>query len=605
MNPDYEYLFFDDAQVAKFVDQEFPEYRSVFDSFKYPIQRYDFFRYLSVYRYGGFYFDVDVLLASDLSALLELGCVFPFEALTISRFLRDNLGMDWLVGNYAFGATPGHPFLQAIIENCVRGQRDPDWVKPMMRGSPPLLGDEYYILNSTGPGVVSRTLAENGDLAKTLTVLFPDDVCDLRNWNRFGDYGIHLANSSWRRHKSFARDKFSGYCWRWIQHRRVKKARKFGKTRYHPDSISEGSRAERVPLPARIPLVSILIPAYNADRWVAEAISSATAQTWSRKEIILIDDGSTDQTLAIARQFQSGSVCIVRQDNQGAAAARNHALQLSQGDYIQYLDADDLMAPDKIERQLAALREGNSKRTLLSAPWAPFYYRTSRARFVRSSLWQDLSPAEWLMRKMGENLGMQTATWLTSRELVEAAGPWDTRLCYDDDGEYFCRVLSASEGTRFVPEAKVFYRVTPSNRLSYIGSSPEKIGAMFLSMKLHVQYLRSLEDSQRVRRACLAYLQAWYHLFYTGRPDRVAELQGLAEQLQGRLDPPHLRWKYAWMKPLVGRKAANYAQIALPQVKTFWLRQWDRVMFKLEAGEVALATPTTLLGSIDRIRKGE
>ncbi len=153
LNPGYEYLFFDDAQVEEFVKREFPHYCSVFDSFQFPIQRYDFFRYLAVYRYGGFYFDLDVLLASGLSALLEHGCVFPFEALTVSHFMRDNLRMDWLIGNYGFGAAPRHLFLEAIIENCVRGQRDPNWVKPMMRGSPPLLKDEFFILNSTGPGL--------------------------------------------------------------------------------------------------------------------------------------------------------------------------------------------------------------------------------------------------------------------------------------------------------------------------------------------------------------------------------------------------------------------------------------------------------------------
>jgi len=57
--------------------------------------------------------------------------------------------------------------------------------------------------------------------------------------------------------------------------------------------------------------------------------------------------------------------------------------------------------------------------------------------------------------QLGQNLYMQTATWLVSRELTEAAGPWDTRLLGDDDGEYFCRVLLASNGVRFVPEAKV------------------------------------------------------------------------------------------------------------------------------------------------------
>lgn len=234
LNPDYEYLFFDNAQVEDFVDREFPQYRPVFDSFRYPIQRYDFFRYLAVYRYGGFYFDVDVLLASNLSDLLEYGCVFPFEALTVSRFLREDLGMDWQIGNYAFGAARGHIFLEAIIENCVRAQRDPKWVKPMMRGTPLFRDDEFFILNSTGPGLISRTLAENKELARTVTVLFPDDVCDVRNcWNLFGRWGVHLADSSWRNKKSFVHDRFSGYCWQWIQYRNIQRARRLGKSRNH------------------------------------------------------------------------------------------------------------------------------------------------------------------------------------------------------------------------------------------------------------------------------------------------------------------------------------------------------------------------------------
>ena len=116
-------MFFDEARVQAFIDQEFPQYRVVFDSFRFPIQRYDFFRYLAVYRHGGFYFDLDVMLASGLSDLLEFGCVFPFEALTLNEFLRNHHNMDWEIGNYAFGAAAGHPFLEAIIENCVRAKR--------------------------------------------------------------------------------------------------------------------------------------------------------------------------------------------------------------------------------------------------------------------------------------------------------------------------------------------------------------------------------------------------------------------------------------------------------------------------------------------------
>ena len=231
LNPDYDYLFFDNGDVEAFVDREFPQYRKVFDSFSFAIQRYDFFRYLAVYRYGGFYFDLDVLLASSLSPLLECGCVFPFEGLTISHFLRDQHKMDWELGNYAFGAGPEHPFLKAVIENCVRAQAESNWVKPMLRGSPMILRSEYVVLNTTGPGLLSRTFAENPELAKTVTVLFPDDVCDESKWNCFGNFGVHVMEGSWRTKGRSIRTRLAQRWEHWESRRLLKHSRKLGKTR--------------------------------------------------------------------------------------------------------------------------------------------------------------------------------------------------------------------------------------------------------------------------------------------------------------------------------------------------------------------------------------
>jgi glycosyltransferase involved in cell wall biosynthesis len=335
------------------------------------------------------------------------------------------------------------------------------------------------------------------------------------------------------------------------------------------------------------PLVSILIPAYNAEDWIASTLQSALGQTWPRKEIIVVDDGSRDRTAEVARRFASKQVAVISTENRGLSAAVNYGFRLSQGDYIQELDADDLLGPDKIERQLAALRQGDSRRILLSSPWAPFYYRTRGARFVQNTLCQDLSPVEWLLRKMGQNLHMQNATWLVSRELTEAAGPWDERLHFDQDGEYFARVLLASEGTRFVPETGIFYRASAWNRVSYLGNSNKKKESLLRSMKLHIQYLRSLEESERVRRACLTYLQTWYGSFYPDHPDLVADLKSLAAQLHGHLEPPHLRRKYSWMKSLLGWRAAKWAQAKLPEARGVLLRRWDRAMYRLEARQAA------------------
>ena len=181
LNPDYEYEYFDDAKVLDFFDTVASEYRAIFDSFKWPIQRYDFFRYVVIYCLGGFYFDLDVLLVRNLDCLLDRDCVFPFEELSLNWFLRHRCSMDWEVGNYAFGATPKHPFIKAVIDNCIRAQKDRKWAEAMMQGIPRALRCQFYVPNTTGPGLVSRTLVENPFLQDRVSILFPDDVCDERN----------------------------------------------------------------------------------------------------------------------------------------------------------------------------------------------------------------------------------------------------------------------------------------------------------------------------------------------------------------------------------------------------------------------------------------
>ena len=328
------------------------------------------------------------------------------------------------------------------------------------------------------------------------------------------------------------------------------------------------------------PLVSILIPAFNAGKWIADAIGSAMTQTWPNKEVIVVDDGSRDETLSIARACASKEVKVVGQANQGAAAARNQAYAICQGDYIQWLDADDLLGPDKIAKQIEAVERGTGPRTLLSSAFGTFMYRPHRARFSPTPLWCDLSPVEWLIRKMGQNCSMQTATWLVSRELTEATGPWNTQLHVDDDGEYFCRALLASNGTKFVREAQVLYRnMTDAGRVSAIGHSDRKIEALFVSTQLCIHYLRTLEDSDRVRAACVSYLRFHLHELYPERPDLVEKAAQLAASLGGRLQvPPPFSWKYAWIEKCFGPSLAKRASIVMPRCRWAMVRSWDNLL---------------------------
>jgi len=209
LHPDWKFLFFDDTEVHSFIAKEFPEYLSVFNRFPRNIQRIDFFRYLAIYKWGGFYFDLDVFLWSSLEPLTNGACIFPFEELTFNSCLREHFGMDWEVGNYAFGSMARHPFLKAVIENCVRALEEPAWVKPMMRGIPAPFRADFHVLNTTGPGLISRTLAEHQESARGLTVLFPDDVCNPDSWHHFGNFGVHLMEGSLRDKGSFLRRRFA------------------------------------------------------------------------------------------------------------------------------------------------------------------------------------------------------------------------------------------------------------------------------------------------------------------------------------------------------------------------------------------------------------
>jgi inositol phosphorylceramide mannosyltransferase catalytic subunit len=231
LNPDFEYLFFDDSRIEDVINGQFPEYRGMINSFRFPIQRYDFFRYLAVYHFGGFYLDCDVLLACSLSDLIDFGCVFPFEELNLNIFLRQEFGMDWGIGNYAFGAAEKHPFILEIIKNCVKAQKNPMWAQQMMRSLPGMFHRRYYVLNTTGPGLVARTLAEYPEAGNQVKILFPKNVCDSRNWYQFGTVGVHLMKGTWRKERGFLRNRLYAAWLSWIENKLFKESRKLGEKR--------------------------------------------------------------------------------------------------------------------------------------------------------------------------------------------------------------------------------------------------------------------------------------------------------------------------------------------------------------------------------------
>src|SRR2546426_10237986 len=313
-------------------------------------------------------------------------------------------------------------------------------------------------------------------------------------------------------------------------------------------------------------LVSILIPAYNAEKWVADTIKSALRQTWPKKEIIIVNDGSSDNTLTIAKHFESRTLNVISQENRGATAARNRALEYAQGDYIQWLDADDLLASNKISEQLKVADRGATTLALYSSPHGTFYWRPEKARFVPNSLWQDLTHLDYMIKNFSQNHWMIPAAWLVSRRLTEKAGPWDERLTLNDDGEYFCRVVAASEGIKFVREARCYYRQSGVNQLSR-SNGEQACKSLLLSLSLSIGYLLSFEDSERTRRASLTLLQDNLPYFYPEQAEVLEKINTLAFELGGELMTPRFGWKSDLMQRLFGRTRGKKVMTRLRKLK--------------------------------------
>ncbi|HXA13543.1 MAG TPA: glycosyltransferase family 2 protein, partial [Opitutaceae bacterium] len=166
-----------------------------------------------------------------------------------------------------------------------------------------------------------------------------------------------------------------------------------------------------------IPFISILIPCHNAAPWLVQTLESALAQTWAHKEIIVVDDGSTDDSAGIAHTYASRGVRLVLQENRGAAAARNHALREARGEFLQFLDADDLISLEKISAQVALLSTRPTG-TVASCAWGRFADDPATARFIDEAVFRDFTPMDFMALSACTGAMMHPSAWLVPRAVA-------------------------------------------------------------------------------------------------------------------------------------------------------------------------------------------
>jgi glycosyltransferase involved in cell wall biosynthesis len=199
-------------------------------------------------------------------------------------------------------------------------------------------------------------------------------------------------------------------------------------------------------------LVSILIPCFNAERWISQCIESALAQTWEEKEVIVVDDGSTDGSLKVIQSF-GDRIRWETGPNRGGNVARNRLLELSRGDWLQYLDADDYLLPDKIEKQMQFIASNPG----VDVAFSRVIQETHEGGKVNQQVSLMLEPLDPWCLLLRWDLP-QTGALLWRKRAVVSVGGWKVDQPCCQEHELYLRMLQAGHQFAYCRDYGAVYR---------------------------------------------------------------------------------------------------------------------------------------------------
>lgn len=261
------------------------------------------------------------------------------------------------------------------------------------------------------------------------------------------------------------------------------------------------------------PLVSICMPAYNAEAYIYEAVNSILEQSYRNLELIIVNDGSTDRTGEIIEEIKDSRIKLIHTNNKGQCTAANHAFYKSTGDLIKFMDADDLISNDFIQLQVNCLK--GREDAVASANWGRFYKNDLKTFQLSGDIIRsDCNPIDWLVTSMyNKQAMMQCGLWLIPRNILNSAGLWNENLSLINDFEFFIRVLLNSKKIRFTENAILYYRSGMENSLSKLKSRKGAESA-YNSISLGTESMLKHENSIRVRKIAADCFQKFIYTFY-------------------------------------------------------------------------------------------
>ena len=301
--------------------------------------------------------------------------------------------------------------------------------------------------------------------------------------------------------------------------------------------------------------VSVIMPAYNAGKYIKDAINCIINQSFKDWELIIIDDGSTDNTYQIAKTFESERIRIFSFPNAGAAAARNYGYKLSKGSYIKFFDADDLINSQMLEEQvkLAILHPDS----IISAQWGRFFNNDiSTFKIKNTETNHDLMPIDWICQAWKNAKPMhQCGIFLLPRQIIEKAGLWDESLSLNDDMEFFTRNILAAQSVVFCKMGTLYYRSGGNNNLSST-TNKKAIDSLFNSIDKSTKYLLAKKNDYITQKLTADIWQKFVYDAYLFQSEltEIGELRVL--QYGGSLLKIHGGRRVLFLTRLLGWKMA-------------------------------------------------
>jgi glycosyltransferase involved in cell wall biosynthesis len=298
-------------------------------------------------------------------------------------------------------------------------------------------------------------------------------------------------------------------------------------------------------------LVSVIIPCYNAARWLGEAIESALAQTYKSVEVIVVDDGSTDSSLAIARSY-GRHIRVEIGPNRGSSVARNRGLTLAQGEFIEFLDADDYLLPQKIERQVNYLEsEGGD---IVYGDWRHRFHLPDGSSKLGPP--KTAGPHEDILEVMLGGWWVACLAPLHRREIVERVGGWPEHLHEMNDWAFLLQEVLSHADVRYQPGCDSVYRRHGAQTLSTANPEQSAKNALLVLGSAETE-LAAREELSPAYRAALA--QSYYQLargYYDSERNEYERLLTRARSLAPAFQPRETRL-HAFVRRSLGFRAAD------------------------------------------------